>query len=136
MGITGALDNNTTLNASVTGANNRIGMFVFGQNRVRDGYDHDGDGFTEIAELKTQTLGMRAFMRPSDLSRITLEYHGTHEYRRGGDRLYDQPHNAMVAEQTDHNIHALDLGASFRSPSGKNRYNVFASMQNTRRQSY
>lgn len=136
MGISGALDNNTTLNASVTGANNRIGMFVFGQNRVRNGYDHDGDGFTEIAELKTQTLGMRAFMRPSDLSRITIEYHGTHEYRRGGDRLDEQPHRAMIAEQTDHNIHALDLGANFRSPSGKNRYNVFASMQNTRRQSY
>lgn len=53
-----------------------------------------------------------------------------------GDRLDEQPHRAMIAEQTDHNIHALDLGANFRSPSGKNRYNVFASMQNTRRQSY
>ena len=111
IGITGALDNNTTVSASVVGENDRIGMFVFGQNRVRDGYDHDGDGFTEIAQLKTQTLGFRTFFRPSSLSRLTLEYHGTHEYRRGGDNLEDQPHNAWVAEQTDHNIPLLRLSS-------------------------
>ena len=47
------------MNASVVNGNNRLGLFVYGQNRVRDGYDHDGDGFTEIAQLKTQTLGAR-----------------------------------------------------------------------------
>lgn len=136
IGITGALDNNTTVSASVVGENDRIGMFVFGQNRLRDGYDHDGDGFTEIAQLKTQTLGFRTFFRPSTRSRLTLEYHGTHEYRRGGDNIEDQPHNAWVAEQTDHNIHALDMQAQFWTPSQSNRYSVFASMQNTRRRSY
>lgn len=136
IGISGALDNNTTASASVVGENNRIGLFVFGQNRVRDGYDHDGDGFTEIPQLKTQTLGFRAFMRTSDFSKFTAEYHGTHEYRRGGDNLDLPPHNAMVAEQTDHNIHAVDLFSEFWTPGYVNRYSVFASMQNTRRNSY
>ncbi len=136
IGITGALDNNTTVSASVVGENDRIGLFVFGQNRLRDGYDHDGDGFTEIAQLKTQTLGFRSFLRTSERSKLTLEYHNTHEYRRGGDNLDDQPHNAMVAEQTDHNIHAVDLQAQFWTPERINRYTVFASMQNTRRNSY
>ena len=58
-----------------------------GQNRARDGYDHDGDGFTEIPKLKSQTLGLRGNMRTTPDSRITVEYHGTHEFRRGGDQL-------------------------------------------------
>lgn len=136
LGVSGALENNTTASASVVSENNRIGLFIFGQNRLRDGYDHDGDGFTEIPQLKTQTLGFRTFMRTSDYSKLSLEYHGTHEYRRGGDRLDEQPHMAMVAEQTDHNIHAVDISTEFWTPGYKNRYSVFASTQNTRRTSY
>lgn len=136
IGISGALDNNTVASASVVGENNRIGLFIFGQNRVRDGYDHDDDGFTDIPQLKTQTLGFRAFMRTSDFSKMTVEYHGTHEFRRGGDNIDLPPHNAMVAEQTDHNIHAVDLFSEFWTPGYVNRYSVFASMQNTRRSSY
>lgn len=136
IGVSGALENNTTASASVVSENNRIGLFIFGQNRLRDGYDHDGDGFTEIPQLKTQTLGFRTFMRTSDYSKLSLEYHGTHEYRRGGDQLDEQPHMAMVAEQTDHNIHAVDISTEFWTPGYKNRYSVFASTQNTRRTSY
>lgn len=136
IGISGALDNNTTLNASVVGDEGRLGMFVYGQNRQRDGYDHDGDGFTEIAALNTQTLGLRAFALPTELSRITLEYHGTHEYRRGGDNLDLPAHEAWVAEQTDHRINAVDLGYNLRSSSGNDRLNAYAAMQHTRRNSY
>ncbi|MDE6325918.1 MAG: TonB-dependent receptor, partial [Duncaniella sp.] len=136
LGVSGALENNTTASASVVSENNRIGLFIFGQNRLRDGYDHDGDGFTEIPQLKTQTLGFRTFMRTSDYSKLSLEYHGTHEYRRGGDQLDEQPHMAMVAEQTDHNIHAVDISTEFFTPGFKHSHRVFASTQNTRRTSY
>lgn len=136
IGISGALDNNTTVNASVVGDNDRIGMFVFGQNRSRDGYDHDGDSFTEIPEIKTQVLGFRGFTRLSQLSRITLEYHGTHEYRRGGDKLDQPPHMANVAEQAEHNIHAVDLQYNWRSRDGHNRLTLFSAMQDTKRKSY
>ena len=135
-GISDSFDNNTTLNASVVSDNQRIGAFVFGQNRVRDGYDHDGDGYTEIPVLKTQTLGLRSFMRTSDLTKLTLEYHGTHEYRRGGDNVDLQPHMAHVAEQTDHNVHAADITFDCHNTDYTNKMSVFASMQNTLRNSY
>lgn len=136
IGISGALDNNTIGSASIVGENNRIGLFLYGQNRIRNGYDHDGDGYTEIPELKTQTMGFRTFLRMSELSKLTAEYHGTHEYRRGGDALDKPAHEAMIAEQTDHNINAVDLSAEFNTPNNLNRYVVFGSMQNTRRTSY
>lgn len=130
------VDINTTFNGSVVSDNRKIGLFVFGQNRVRDGYDHDGDGYTEIPTLKTQTLGLRSFMRTSGQSKLSLEYHGTHEYRRGGDQLDVQPHMSNVAEQTDHNIHAAEMSFDAWTEGYKNKFNVFASMQNTARSSY
>ena len=136
IGVTGALDNTTTVNASVVGENDRIGLFAFGQNRVRDGYDHNGDGYTEIGKLKSQVFGFRSFLRTTQRSKLTLEYHGLHEYRRGGDNLDDQPHNAMVAEQTDHNVHAVDLQAQFWTPERVNNFTIFAAMQNIDRESY
>lgn len=136
IGITGALDNNTTFNASVVNNNNRMGMFIFGQNRNRDGYDHDGDGFTEIAQLKTQTLGARTFFRPSDDTRLNIEYHGTHEYRRGGDNLDLPAHEAMIAEQLDHNIHGGEVSFDLWSSNRNDHLNVFAATQNTKRKSY
>ncbi|MDE6207915.1 MAG: TonB-dependent receptor, partial [Muribaculaceae bacterium] len=136
IGPSGAFDNNTTVNASVVTDNSRAGMFIYGQSRNRDGYDHDGDGFTEIAQLKTQTIGTRAFMRPSDISRITGEYHTTHEYRRGGDNLKLEPHQAQVAEQTDHNIHAGELTLDLWLRDHRDHLSVFAATQITRRQSY
>jgi len=136
IGISGALDNNTTLNASVVNANNRVGIFIYGQNRYRDGYDHDNDGFTEIAQLKTQTMGARTFFRPSNETRLTIEYHGTHEYRRGGDNLDLPPHQAMVAEQVDHNIHGGEASFDLWSKSHNDHINIFTAAQNTKRASY
>ena len=136
VGITGSLYNNTTLNASVVNGNNRLGMFIYGQNRYRDGYDDNGDGFTEIAQLKSQTIGTRVFSRPSDDTRLTVEYHGTHEYRRGGDNLDMPPHQAMIAEQVDHNIHGGEASFDLYSRSRADHLNVFAALQNTKRTSY
>lgn len=136
IGITGALDNNTTLNASVVHPSGRLGLFVYGQNRTRDGYDHDGDGYTEIARLEGQTLGLRGFAKPTELSRLTLEYHATNEFRRGGDNIELPPHEAMVAEETRHRINAVDLGYNLTSPTASDRLSAYAAMQHIARRSY
>ena len=116
--------------------NGLAGLFIYGQSRSRDGYDHNGDGFTEVAQLKTQTLGARSFFRTSDISKLTVEYHNTHEYRRGGDNLKLPPHMAMIAEQTDHNIHAGEATFDLWLRDRRDHLSVFAASQNTRRQSY
>lgn len=116
--------------------NNKAGIFIYGQSRYRDGYDHDDDGFTEVAQLKTQTLGARTFLRTTDDSKLTLEYHNTHEYRRGGDQLDQPAHMAMIAEQVDHNIHAGEATFDLWLRDRRDHLSVFAATQNTRRQSY
>ena len=136
IGPSGSFDNNTTLNASIVTDNGKAGLFIYGQSRYRDGYDHNGDGFTEVPQLKTQTLGSRGFFRLSDISKLTVEYHNTHEYRRGGDNLKATPHQAMIAEQIDHNIHAGEATYDLWLRDHRDHVAVFAATQNTRRQSY
>ncbi len=136
IGPSGALDNNTTLNASVVTDNNKAGAFLYGQSRYRDGYDHNGDGFTEVAQLKTQTIGARAIFRTSDDSKLTFEYHNTHEYRRGGDKLDQPPHQALIAEQAEHDIHSGEATFDLWFRGRGDHLSVFAATQNTCRKSY
>ena len=136
IGPSGSLDNNTTVNASVVTDNNKAGVFIYGQSRDRDGYDHNGDGFTEVAQLKSQTLGARSFMRTSSDSRLTLEYHVTREYRRGGDQLDEPAHMAMIAEQVDHNIHAGEATLDLWMRDRRDHLSIFAATQATKRKSY
>ena len=136
IGMTDAIDNNTTVNASITTDNRRLGLMIYGQNRDRASYDHDGDGFTEIGEIKSKTIGARAFMRPSDNSRLTLEYRATEEFRRGGDQLDKPAHETYITEQTDHQIHGGDINFNYWSDNQKVKWNVYASIQDTKRDSY
>lgn len=136
IGPSGKLDNNTTLNASVVTNNNKVGIFIYGQSRYRDGYDHNDDGFTEVAQLKTQTLGARTFLRTSDASKLTLEYHNTHEYRRGGDQLDEPAHLAMIAEQVEHDIHGGEATFDLWMRDHTDKLSVFTAMMDTKRKSY
>lgn len=63
IGGSNSYDNNTMLNASLVTESGRAGLCVFGQSRHRSGYDHDGDGFTEVPVINSQSVGMRSFFR-------------------------------------------------------------------------
>ncbi|WP_462353422.1 TonB-dependent receptor [Alistipes timonensis] len=136
LGGSNSYDNATMLNASIVSESGRAGISVFGQSRHRSGYDHDGDGFTELPVINSQSVGMRSFFRTGAYSRITAQYHHIGEYRRGGDRLDLPPHEAFVAEQTDHAIDGGSLSFDLSSADRSNRFNAYASFQNTARKSY
>lgn len=136
IGCTGAFDNNTTLNASLVTDNRKAGLMVYGQNRHRSGYDHNGDGFVEIGEIDGQTVGLRSYIKTSTYSKLSLEYHGTKEYRRGGDQLDVPPHQAYVAETTDHIINSGGITFEGTTANTRHRYSVYASAQDIHRDSY
>ncbi len=136
IGGSGSWDHNTMLGASLVTDNGKAGIYVYGQHRQRDAYDSNGDGFTELPFLKSMTMGTRAFYKTSLYSKLTLEYHGTIEKRRGGDALHLPPHEALIAEQTEHNINGGGLSFDYYTPDYKNKLNVYVSAQNVERSSY
>ncbi len=131
-----SLDNNTMFNASIISDNRKAGIMLFGQNRDRQSYDHDNDGFTEIPVLKGRSFGFRSFVKTGLYSKLTLEYHNMHEFRRGGDNLKLQPFQAFVAEQLEHYINGGSANFTTNTLDMKNRLNLYVSAQHTLRKSY
>lgn len=129
-------DNNTGFNASLISDNHRMGIMVFGQKRNRSAYDHDDDGFSEIPNLDSRTLGFRSFIKTGTYSRITFEYHNMHEFRRGGDNLNKEPFEAYIAEQVESNIDGGSIKYDMYSPDNKHRFSIYSAAQLTKRKSY
>ena len=136
IGGSSSFDNNTSLNASLVTDNHRAGLYVFGQNRHRDAYDHDGDGYSEMPKPKNQTVGFRSFLKTSTYSKLTFEYHHLQEFRRGGNLLNRPPHEADIAEQIQHSINGGGLKFDYFAPNEKHRLTVYTSAQHTDRDSY
>ena len=133
---TSAFHNTTDINASIVSEDNRLGIAVFGQNTSKDAWDANGDGFTELSEISGQTLGFRGYVKTGLYSKLTAEYHHLQEYRRGGDNLDLPPHEAMIAEQTTHDINTGGLKFEWFSKDNSHRVNTFASVQHIDRESY
>ena len=131
-----SFDNVTTGNVSLVTDDNKAGVYAYGQTRTRQGYDHDGEGYTELPELKSQTFGLSSYLRLSPFSKLSLQYHGIHEFRRGGNKLDQIAHVANVTEQVEHNIQGGGLTYDFFSPDEKNRLSAYFSFQTTARKSY
>ena len=129
-------DNNTTVNASLVTDDHKAGIYLFGQGRHRASYDHDGDGYSELGKLEGKTLGFRSYLKTSNYSKLTFEYHNISEFRRGGNLLDLPPHETDITEQTDHQINGGGLKFDLFSRDYHHRLNVYTSAQHTKRQSY
>ena len=133
---TGALENNTTFNASLVNDSRNAGIMVYGQHRLRDGVDIDEDGFTELPLLKNRSLGFRSFLKTGIYSKLTLEYRNLHEFRRGGDRLHLQPFESYITEQVEHYINSGSLSFDRYSSDQKHKLSLYAAVSHTDRDSY
>ncbi len=133
---TGSWQQSTAFNASILTDSRKAGVTVFGQNRVRDAFDHDGDGFSELAELKNRTLGFHSFLKTGLYSKLTFDYRNMHEHRRGGDNLKLQPFETYITEQLEHYINGGGLNFSRTDPDGNNALSLYASAQHVLRLSY
>ena len=136
IGGSNSFDNVTTGNVSLVTDDNKAGVYAYGQTRNRKGYDHDGDEYTELPELNNQTFGLNSYLRLNPYSKLSLQYHGIHEFRRGGNRLEQAPHEANITEQVEHSIQGGGLTYDYFAPDEKNRLSAYFSFQTTSRKSY
>ena len=123
-------------NASLVSSDNTYGIALYQSYRNRNPYDADGDGFSELGKLNMNTFGLRAYYRPTHFSRISLEYHTTNEFRRGGSNFNLQPHEADICEQTKHIINSGGLTYDVFFNEYRHKLSVYGSVQHTDRNSY
>lgn len=138
LGMTGfkSLDNNMSFNASVLSDDNRAGAMLFGQARYRGEHDINGDNYSELGRIDSRALGVRAYLRPTELTKLTGEVHTFFEDRRGGDHLDWPEHVAGVREATKHSVYSGSLKFDLFSRGYKHHLQLYASAQTVRRESY
>ncbi|MCL2246925.1 MAG: TonB-dependent receptor [Lentimicrobiaceae bacterium] len=129
-------DISTNLNATVVSNNSRAGVTLFASARQRSPFDYDKDGFSEIGKTNLKSIGFKGFYRTTSNSKLTLEYHTIDEFRRGGNNLNRPPHEADIAEQTEHSIHSGGLKYNIFFKEAKHALQVYSSLQHIGRESY
>lgn len=131
-----AIDNSTNINGTIVSDNNRMGVAIFGANRYRQGFDYDGDGFTELPMLDSKNVGARAYFRTTNNTKLTAEYHTIYEHRRGGDSIHLAPHQANIAEDLKHNINTGSFKYDIYLDEGNHWIQIYSSLQHINRDSY
>lgn len=123
-------------NASLVSSDNSYGIALYQSYRNRNPYDADGDGFSELGKLNMNTFGLRSYYRSTQFSRISLEYHTTNEFRRGGNKFDLQPHETDITEQTKHIINSGGLTYDVFFNEYRHKLSVYGSVQHIDRNSY
>lgn len=123
-------------NASLVSKDNTYGIALYQSYRNRNPYDVDGDGFSEIGKLNMNTFGLRAYYRPTQFSRLNVEYHTTNEFRRGGNKFDHEPFETDITEQTKHVINSGGLTYDLFWQEYKHKLSFFTSAQHVDRNSY
>lgn len=131
-----ALDRNINLNASLVSDDLSSGISIFGTNRNRESYDANDDGFTEMVELRNTTIGAKAFVKPTEKSRISVNLNSIREYRRGGDKLHLAPQFTDITEELDHDTFIGGADYEVYSKDDANKFQVYTSVSNTDRDSF
>lgn len=132
----GSWEEVVTANANVVAPSGDYGVALYETYRHRDPYDRDGDSFSEVGKLNLNTLGLNGFYRISNAAKISLEYHNTSEFRRGGNKFDMEPFMTDITEQTQHNINSGGLNYLHNWQDYRYRLNVYASAQHIDRSSY
>lgn len=131
-----AIDTRLDFNSSVVSDNLMSGVRFYGNYRNRESYDANSDGFTELVELESNSIGANAYLKPTDLSRISINLNSIQEYRRGGDRLELAPQFTDITEELDHSTFIGGIDYDLNSLDQTKNLTAYASVSRTNRDSY
>jgi outer membrane receptor for ferrienterochelin and colicins len=129
-------DRSLNFNAQTVNKNLNKGLSLYGYHRDRDPWDANGDGFSELTRLKNKTFGAEGFWNLSPRAKLKAGAFHIKEFRRGGNKLNLQPHQAEIAEQLDHNITSTNLSLERYSKNYKHKFSIYSCGQWIKRDSY
>jgi outer membrane receptor for ferrienterochelin and colicins len=132
----GAQDNIFSGNGTVLSHKKNAGATFFVNNRSRDYYDHNGDNYSELPELKNNSFGTNMFFQPTKNQKLEVSLSNLTEYRYGGE-MVDKP--AYLTQQSEERTHRVWIGSidyqwNFNNDSSS--LIAYAAGQNTERDHY
>jgi outer membrane receptor for ferrienterochelin and colicins len=121
--------------AEIVSHDYKSGGYVFASSRQRNPYDHNGDGYSELGKIVQQSVGFNYYVDLVEEGELFINLHHIHENRRGGNRFDLPPHEADIAEASEH----TRWGGSFKWTHRLNSqfdYRLISSFALTDRDSY
>lgn len=123
-------------NASIINEEKTAGISLFTSHRSREEYDRSGDGFSELPQLRNNSFGFKANLKPSPQHKLQLNGWSINEFRRGGN-AFDLP--ADRADQSEERSQQVWIGGAdyqFATKDGKTSFNTYVAAQHTTRRHY
>ena len=126
------------LNANSTSVSKskKSGISLFLNRREREAYDHNGDNFSEIPEIRNTSVGASAFFLPSENQKIEVSLSNINEYRYGGDMVDGAAHLALQSEERTHNVWMSSADYQININDNNTNLITYAAWQNTDRDHY
>ena len=136
-GITenGTNDVHVGISSEIVSTNGKSGAYLFASTRNREHYDRNGDSYSELGEIKSESLGFNWFYTPFQDGKLSTHFHRIHETRRGGNKFSLPNHDADISESLEH----WKYGGTVKwkhQISPLLDYKVFYSFAHTDRKSY
>ncbi|OHX68256.1 TonB-dependent receptor [Flammeovirga pacifica] len=148
-------DYNLYFNTSLVSKNEKTGAYVYGSYRNRDHWnanpndvwykldDNDQptgdaikDDFSELPQLKTISVGTKAYHSFNDQNKLTADFRYIHEDRRGGNKFDKAPHETDITEWINMSIVSGGLNYDWFSADKKKHLNAYSNLQYVNRDSY
>jgi outer membrane receptor for ferrienterochelin and colicins len=123
-------------NATILNEEKTVGLSLFTSHRSRTPFDANGDGFSEMPQLRNNSFGFKAHMKPSDQHKLVLNGWSISEFRRGGN-AFDLP--ADQADQSEERNQQVWIGGAdyhFTPKNSKSSWNAYLAGQHTTRRHY
>lgn len=123
-------------NAAIVNEEKTAGISIFTSHRSREQFDANGDGFSELPQLRNNSFGFKAQLKPSDQHKLLLNGWSISEFRRGGN-AFDLP--ADQADQSEERNQQVWVGGAdyhFTPKNSKASLNTYFAGQLTTRRHY
>ena len=123
-------------NATVVNESKNAGISFFINNRTREIYDHNGDNYSELPELKNNSFGANLFFLPTDNQKLEINLSKMNEYRYGGEIIENAPHFALQSEERTHDVYVGNLDYQINFNENKSSLITYFASQYTGREHY
>jgi len=132
----GANDHIISGNATLLTPAKNAGVSVFINNRNRSFYDHNGDNFSELPELKNSSFGANLFLIPTENQKLELSLSSLNEYRYGGEMVDKEAHLAQQSEERTHKVFMGSLDYQINFNDDNSSFIFYLAGQHTGRDHY
>ena len=132
----GALDNILSGNGTFLNEKKTAGISLFVNNRNREYYDHNGDNYSELPELKNSSFGTNLFFQPTKNQKIELSISNLNEFRYGGEMVQKPAYLTQQSEERTHRVWIGSLDYQINLNNDSTSIIAYLATQNTSRDHY